>query len=198
MRTSDTVARESFERWSTGAFVVAGLLWVGDAALLGSEIMGLYEHGLLNGEFIISALLATMVGLLGFYPRLSDRMPRLALVSGAVAAIAGLGIVVTFVWHLAAIALSGVSTPPGIALIPPLVALVVFGVAILYSDAPSRAIGALVLVYLAVLVAAVGASDWLQFALAALLGGVGLVIGHVHHAGVGPVDSPEPTPDSTT
>lgn len=192
------VSRESLEWWSTGAFVAAGLLWLGDAALLGSEVMGLYEHGLLNGVFILSALLATMVGLLGFYPRLSDRMPRLALVSGAVAAIAGLGVAVTFVWYLAAMALSGVSTPPALALIASLVALVVFGVAILYSDAPSRAIGALVLVYLAVLVAAIGASEWLQFALAALLGGVGLVIGYVHHAGVGPLDSPEPTPDSTT
>lgn len=181
-----------------GAFVAAGMLWLGDAALLGSEVMGLYAHGLLNGVFIISALLATMVGLLGFYPRLSDRMSRLALVSGVVAAIAALGIVVTFVWYLAAMALSGVSMPPGVALVPGLVALVVFGVAILYSDTPSRAIGTLVLVYLAVLVAAIGATEWLQFALAALLGGVGLVIAYVHDAGAGPLDSPESTPESTT
>ncbi len=198
MGTSDTVLRGSLERWTTGAFVAAGLLWLGDAALLGSEVMGLYTHGLLNGVFIISALLATMVGLLGLYPRLSDRMPRLALGSGAVAAIAAVGLVVTFVWYLAAMALAGVATPPGLALVPPLVALAVFGVAITYSDAPSRAIGVLVLGYLAALVAAVGATEWLQFALATLLGGVGLVIGYVHHTGADPLDSPNPTPDSTT
>jgi uncharacterized membrane protein YidH (DUF202 family) len=198
MRTSDTISQESLDRWSTGAFVAAGLLWLGDAALLGSEVMGLYAHGLLNGVFIISALLATMIGLLGFYPRLSDQMPRLALVNGAVAAIAAVGLVVTVVWQFAAMALSGVSTPPGLTAIPPLVALVVFGVAILYSDVPSRAIGAFLLIYLAVLVAAIGTSEWLQFALAALLGGVGLVIGYVHHDGVGPLESPEPISDSTT
>lgn len=197
MRTSDILQWKSLERWSPTAFITSGVLWLGDTVLLGLAMMDIYAHGLLNGVFILTALLTTMVGLLGFYPRLADRVPRLALATAMVGAVAAGGLVVAFVWVLGAIALAGVSTPPGVFLLLPLLTLGLFGVVSLWIDVPSRTVGLLLLAYLGIFVGASLASNGLQFGLAGLVSVIALAIGYVHHTGSARPDRAESTVDST-
>lgn len=196
MAHSDTVSDAPLGRWSTRAFVASGVLWFGDTALLGLELLDIYAHGMLNGVLISGALLAMMVGLLGFYPRLSDRAPRLALGSAVLSGVALVGLVVTLSWLVAAIVSPSISTPPGAFLYVPLLALAFGGVVGLWTDVPSRTVGILLLAFLGVLLGATAVTGWLQFGLAGLLGLVALTIGYIHDADVDTLDSPERTPDS--
>lgn len=209
MPASDLVPWRRFERWRASAFVASAVLWLGDATLLGLEILEVYAHGLLNGLFLITAMLAAMVGLLGFVPRLSDRAPRLASVSGVVAAVAVAGLGVALAWHLAALVSAGVSTPPGVTAVPAILAFVAFGVAGLWTDEPSRTVGLLLLALAApwvtvFVVALVGPPAWLesapQWPLAIVISAlaiVSLAIGYVVRAGTSPLANAELSPDST-
>lgn len=195
MSTSDT-KWSRLEQWSTGAFVLSGLFWLGDATLLGLETLGIYAHGLLNGLLMISAMLTAMVGLLGFYPRLADRVPRVALGSAALAAVGAAGLVVTFVWQIAAMTLSGVGTPPGATAFPPLGAIVLFGVVALWTDTPSRTVGFLLVASVGVLAGAIAAVDWVQIALVGLLGIVVIAVAYVYRTGTARVETEETAPES--
>lgn len=197
MRTSNKLQWESLERWSAVAFMVAGVLWLADTVLLGLEVMGIYAHGLLNGVFILTALLTTIVGLLGFYPRLSDRIPRLALATATIGAVAAGGLVVALVWVLGTVALAGVSSPPSVFLLLPLVTLGLFGLVSLWIDVPSRTVGLLLLAYLVIIVGTSLATNGLQFGLAGLVSVIAFAIGYVHHTGSAKPDRAEKTVDST-
>lgn len=197
MRTGNGLQWESLGRWSATAFIISGVFWLADTLLLGLELVDIYAHGLLNGVFILAALLTTMLGLLGFYPRLADRVPRLALASAMVGAVAAGGLVVGFVWVLGTIALAGVSSPPSVFLLVALVALGLFGVVSLWSDRPSRTVGFLLLAYLGFLVGAFLASNGLQFGLAGLVSVNAVAIAYVHHTGGAGLDQAESTADAT-
>lgn len=197
MQTGNILQWKSLERWSATAFMLAGVLWLADTVLLGLEIMDIYAHGLLNGVFILTALLTTMVGLLGFYPRLAGRVPRLALATAIVGAVAAGGLVVAFAWVLGTIALAGVSSPPPVFLVLPLLTLALFGVVSLWIDVPSRTVGLLLVAYLVIIVGAYLASNGLQFGLAGLVSVIALAIGYVHHTGSARPDRAESTADTT-
>lgn len=205
----DMLPWQMLERRRASAFVASGILWLGDATLLGLELLEIYAHGLLNGLFIITAMLAAMLGLLGFVPRLSERAPRLARVSAVVAAVAVAGLAVALVWHLGAIVSAGLSFPPGVGAVPAILALALFGVAGLWTDDPSRAVGLLLLGLAApwvtvFVVALVGPPGWLESApqwslpvVISALAVLSLAIGYVVRAGRSPLPHAEPSTDST-
>lgn len=143
------------ERRRATAFLVAGGLLV---ASPGTKALALFADvtppAWLVVLLVFPGLLASLAGLLGLYPGLADRVPRLALAGGGVVAISGVGLTMTFGWLLAASVLPAVAgiaiaPPPGV-VFPSLVSLlatafVVFGVASVGAGVPSRSVGLLLL-----------------------------------------------------
>ena len=105
---------------------------------------GVSIPGTVNGTFILSAFLLTQVGVLGLYAPLADETPRLAVTGGLLVGITGLTTAVTLAWMLSA-GLLNQPTPPSSLLIGLilgiLVALLLFGLASVDADAPSRTSG---------------------------------------------------------
>lgn len=77
---------ESLEKWSPTGFLVAGVLLVVFAAFLGYEAFT--DTSAPEDIFGPPGFFLAMIGLLGLYPRLADRTPRLAR-AGAVGATIG-------------------------------------------------------------------------------------------------------------
>lgn len=98
MSTSHRSLLKPLERWSANTFLVAGVLLFGYAVSKGiytfTDVTPIGAFDVAYGGF---GLLVAMVGVLGLYPRLSDRAPRLSLVGvvftviGAVATSSVLG-----------------------------------------------------------------------------------------------------------
>lgn len=84
-----TTRWKSLEQWSPTAFLVAGVLLVVFAALLGYE--GVTGTSAPEDIFGPPGFFLAMVGLLGMYPALADRTSRLARISATGAAIAAVG-----------------------------------------------------------------------------------------------------------
>lgn len=167
------------EQWSAPAFLGAGVLWLGDASLLGLEYLQIYTHGPLNGVLISGAMLATVIGLLGFVPKFSHKLPKLAAVNALIGVVAVISMGATVVWSFGALLLGGISTPPGITAVPTLVAFGWFGVVGLWTDIPSRVVGLLLVALDAPWVGIfvlmlLGAPAWIappsQWSLAVLIG----------------------------
>jgi hypothetical protein len=189
---------EVLEQRSAVAFLVAGVFWLSDTVLLGLEMIDIYTSGLLNGVFLIIALLTSMVGLLGFYPNLADKRPRLALTCAIIVAIAVGGLVIALIWQLGAMALTGVSTPPGFVIVSPLLGFVLVGGASLRDAVPSRIIGVLLLLNVGVLVVAAAMTGWVQFGLVAVTGIIAVAISYRLRSEFISADSVEPAPNTTT
>ena len=143
MASASKIPWRDLEQWSATAFLGAGVLWLGDASLLGLEHLQIYTHGILNGVLISGAMLVTVIGLLGFVPKFSDERPFLATVNALIGGVAVITMGATVVWTSGAILLAGVSTPPGITAVPTLGAFTWFGVAGIWTDTPSRSVGIL-------------------------------------------------------
>lgn len=141
MAAASKIPWRYLERRSATAFLVAGLLWVGDTSLLGLEHLQIYTHGLWNGVLISGAMLATVIGLLGFVPKFYNERPTLAIVNALIGGLAVITMVATVVWSFGAVLVANISTPPGITALPTLVAFTWFGIASIWSDIPSRSVG---------------------------------------------------------
>jgi hypothetical protein len=150
--TTGTKRWDSFERWSATAFLTAGVLWLLDTVLLGIELFAgvsiLGTPGPLNPVLYVSGVVAAIVGLLGLYPGLSGRMPRLARISAGLVVVAGAATVVLLVWFVT-VTLLNRPDPPGVLLILSILVaalgLLLFGIAGVRTGVPSRAVGLLVL-----------------------------------------------------
>lgn len=154
MATNDTGLVKSLEGRSSTAFLIAGMLFVADAALVGSVIVSAGEELMLLGQaFIAAGWTAGFVGLLGIYPTLAEQRPRMARV-GAV--LVGIGVVVFVVMGVASIGyftnvLSGDLSAlvpiflPGV-IIGSVLGFLTFGVTTLRSDVYSRTVGVLFVV----------------------------------------------------
>jgi hypothetical protein len=173
------VGMTSLARRSGAAFLVAGGLLLGSTTLkgIGWFTTASPPAGLVM-LFAVPGLLVTFAGLLGLYPRLADRSPRLSRAGLAATIIGGTGLLVTVAWGVVGGALRAVfgealpATPPE-ALFVALVATIalaagLFGVAGLRTRVPSRRVGLLLLGYAATYVALVVAGialatvpDWL-------------------------------------
>lgn len=86
---STTTRGHPFERWSPSLFLVGGGLMVGHAAMLGVQAFSNLTPP--PDVFGPTGHLVALLGLLGLYPTLADRSPRVGRVAMAVAAVALLG-----------------------------------------------------------------------------------------------------------
>lgn len=155
MHIAPTRAWRAFERWSTEAFLLAGVLLLASPAHIGLELfMNVPLPSWMVASFILPGLTATLVGLVGLYPRIADRAPRMASVGGLFTALAGTTLVVLFGWILGDNVLTeasgmAIGSPPDAAFLVLAVtmtlAFVSFGTASLRVAVPSRPVGALLL-----------------------------------------------------
>ena len=98
MSTNETGLWGSLERRRSTAFLIAGLMFAVDAAIVAAVIGPLGEQYMLLGQaFIAAGWTAGFVGLLGVFPGLADRSRRLAQ-AGAV--LVGIGLLVSSRWGL--------------------------------------------------------------------------------------------------
>lgn len=144
-----------FERWSETAFLVAGGVWIIDAAIYVLRIISDFSiAGAINGTLLLLALLLTLAGVFGLYVPLTDKAPRLALAGVLFGGVAGLVALTTLVWVVSA-GLLNQPMPPGITLavivIGSIVSLFLFGNASVRTDIPSRMSGVLLLTLAATL-----------------------------------------------
>jgi len=146
---------QTLEPWSATAFFIAGGLLLASPTHIVLELfMNIPLPSWIVALFIIPGLMATLVGLLGLYPRLVDRAPRLALIGGVMAGITGTILAVIFGWILGGALLSAVSgiaigTPPGVLFstfaLTMTLGFVFFGVATLRSPGLAHSFGLLLL-----------------------------------------------------
>lgn len=197
---------DKLERWSSTALLVAGGLYGVDTVFMALDLFT--DVSLSGGVFVVvfvSALILTLVGVLGFYPSLSERRPRVARISMAPIAGAGVLLPVTFGWAIIASLLNR-SLPPGslAALIIGLIflGLLLFGVASARVQAPSRIGGVLVLGLVAIWAgwfagfAVWGPHDlpgWWSPMFSAGTSVTTLALGYTHHGSVKLPIHPEPT-----
>lgn len=140
---------DTLEQWGSMALLVAGALYGVDTVFMALDLFT--AVALSGGVFVVvfvSAVVLTLVGVLGFYPSLSESRPRLARISLAPIAGAGVLLTVTFGWAVGASLLNR-SLPPGslAALILSLIflGLLLVGIASARVRAPSRIGGVFVL-----------------------------------------------------
>ena len=154
MVTNDTKLWETLERRRSTAFLIAGLMFAVDAAIIAAVIGPLGEQYIpLVQAFIAAGWTAGFVGLLGVFPRLADRSRRLAQV-GAV--FVGIGLLVFVSMGIVSLAyfsntLSGDLDTlvtilfPGI-IIGSVLGFVTFGAATLRTGVHARSVGVLFVV----------------------------------------------------
>ena len=154
MVTNDTKLWETLERRRSTAFLIAGLMFAVDAAIIAAVIGPLGEQYMQLGQaFIAAGWTAGFVGLLGVFPGLADRSRRLAQ-AGAV--LVGIGLLVFVSMGIVSLAyfsntLSGDLDTlvtilfPGI-IIGSVLGFVTFGAATLRTGVHARSVGVLFVV----------------------------------------------------
>jgi hypothetical protein len=154
MVTNDTKLWETLERRRSTAFLIAGLMFAVDAAIIAAVIGPLGEQYIpLVQAFIAAGWTAGFVGLLGVFPGLADRSRRLAQ-AGAV--FVGIGLLVFVSMGIVSLAyfsntLSGDLDTlvtilfPGI-IIGSVLGFVTFGAATLRTGVHARSVGVLFVV----------------------------------------------------
>ena len=166
MSTNDAGLWESLERRRSTAFLIAGLMFAVDAAIVAAVIGPLGEQYMLLGQaFVAAGWTAGFVGLLGVFPGLADRSRRLAQ-AGAV--LVGIGLLVFVSMGIASLAyfsnaLSGDLSAlvpillPGV-IIGSVLGFVTFGAATLRTGVHARSVGVLFVVLGLIPVVNIGSS----------------------------------------
>lgn len=206
--TRGTPTRGSIENWSGAVFLVAGGLFLINTLHEGlARYTALFEGGVLNVVVYLSALIVMLVGLLGLSPRLADWTPRLARASAVIAAIAGISTVVLLLWA-SSTQLLNQSLPPGILVIVTVtlivLAIILFCIASLKTGTPLRAVGLLLLVFVATwlgvfgVVMVYGPANWIAIFVNGVSFIVLLAIGYLLRTKSALTDREEakPAPDS--
>lgn len=145
-----------FEQWSPTAFIVGGLGILGTSVVGSLDVAGvLSSSGRLAMGPLLFGLWFVFVGLIGLYPRVAERSPRLSL--GGVWA-SGIAWVAWTVTMLAAILVDITSErtiadpgswgPPllAVAFVLALLSFLAYGIATTWSATPSRTLGILLLI----------------------------------------------------
>lgn len=204
---------QSLERWSATAFLAAGAFFVGFVVRNGFIAFGDGFSEQLTAAlylvFIVPAELAAYVGLLGLYPRLADRVPRLAGAGAVLVGIAGVAILGFAGGVGSALLASGPPEPPAISQLLYLVTILttvlgfgLFGVASLRARVPSRRLGYVILVppatYVVMMTGTIAGYTpaWSTFALSATQAVAHLAIGTALWNGGLTADRTERAPDS--
>lgn len=195
------------EERSPMVFLLAGLLWLADTTLLSIELFTgisiLGTPGPVNPLLYISGLVAAIVGLLGFYPALARRSPRVAGVSAALLGIAGVAITVILVWFVV-VTLLNRPDPPGallfLGIFVAAVGFILIGIASIRSGIPSGTVGLLVLAIPATLIGSIilvfgiyggNSPDWTSPATGVVISVLLLAIWYLLQSGPWPVESLE-------
>lgn len=173
---SSTPHWAALERWSPTLFLAGGVVVVGYAALFAVEALtdATMTKKLASG----TGFTLVFVGLLGLYPRLTDRSPKLARAAAVFAILGAVGFAIVLVTGAAQYA--ELDTPrwlSGFVVLNVLGILLGFslsGIAVLRTGAHSRTVGLLLVVPAVVFVANIAAvvtlgqgnvSTWLGFVL---------------------------------
>lgn len=199
---TNTTRWDVLARWSPTAFLVAGVLLSFTAAVYGLELVASMSlEGLLTGLPLFVGLLVAYVGLLGLYPRLANRVPRLAL-AGIVLIVVPVIVVVFFlVFSLASLLVefgepSFTGTLFMVIFVGFTLGVSLLGVASLWTQVPSRAVGFFLLLFVVpwVVLLSVGADPptGLEFATTAMMAVAVVAIGVSLRAEGGPPDRAEP------
>lgn len=156
MPSSNSGLWKSLEKWCPVVFLIAGsslfihVILVGLIGYAGVSISEGY-----HAMFGLAGLVGAIVGLLGFYPRLTDKSPRLALASVLAVAVAGILFSGVLVWLLGTTLLTGGpqdTAPSWVGVLAPLAIVMIASgfvstsIASLRTDVPSRTIGLLLMV----------------------------------------------------
>ncbi len=199
---------DALETRSAAAFIAAGVFLFGDTALQALErFAAVSTPGVLRGVLMLSGLLAALVGLLGFYPRLVDESRKLARVGVVVTAVACGTFAVVWVWWIVGNVLTAVPEPsPAInmlAVVTMVLGFLLFGVASLRTDIPSRSIGGLLLaivgVFVGMVVVLIGRIDLPTWSIVAVLGVLSVImltIGYLLRTSSPQTERTKPTSDS--
>lgn len=170
----------SLEKWTPRAFLLAGVLFVGHAAVRGVEAFTTAPPP--ADVFGPAGYVVALVGLAGLYPALADRTAKLARLAAAVAGLPFAGWLVIEAWSVGEVA--GIVPPqpdvfPGAffvaVILTTLLAYVLFGVASLRAEVHSRTVAVLLLAPAAVLVLLIAGATVLDAG--AAVGGVVVGIG---------------------
>ncbi|QLD86581.1 hypothetical protein HWV23_12870 [Natronomonas halophila] len=166
------------------------------------------DTGLQNFVIYISGLVVAVVGVLGFYRRLTNQAPRLAGISLTLVAV-GTGSLLTLIIWAVMMTILNQPLPPGM-LIPitvgiTLLGLLLFGVTILWTRTLSRTVGGLLLGFVGIWILGIATisplisgTEWLPVVLLVATGVFPLTIGYLLPTDGIPTDHAEPTPDPTT
>lgn len=215
MSSSNRGLWKSLETWCPIVFLIAGIslsIHVVLVGLIGYAGVSISEG--YHAMFGLAGLIGAIVGLLGFYPKLIDKSPRLARAS--VLAVGGAGILfsVILVWLLGSTLLVGGpqdTTPGWVGILAPLaIVLIASGfvstsVASLRTGVPSRAVGLLLLVpvasWIVILVVSVVTNFTAPYALDFFANGAislsWLAIGYTLQTGSATIERAGTSPDST-
>lgn len=206
----------TLEGWTATAFFVAGGLLLASPAHVGLELFtDVSLPTWLVTLFVMPGLTTALFGLLGLYPRLADRAPRLALAGGVTAGITGTILALLFGWILGGTLVSAVpgiviGTPPGVLFttvaLTMTLGFLLFGFATLRSPDLAPSFGLLLLLFavpwLVVLVAtAVFGSafpDWLTLAIYGPIPFIMLATGYTLRVGAIPTGREDASVDVTT
>lgn len=145
---------ESFERQTVTAFLLAAVLLLAFAAIVGlnsyTEItIPIRVLPVVGGLGLVTASL----GIVGLYPRLGEGAPRLSLAGVVAVLLAGVGELFVIGWPVVSVATGGSAEPPAWYAVGLLIALVfnalgylLFAIGTLRTSALSRTVGGLLLV----------------------------------------------------
>lgn len=201
---------ESLEQISARLFLLSSGLFFFNAIyeLLQRFTPYLGDTGLQNFVIHISGLVLAVVGVLGFYRRLTKQAPRLAGTSLIVVAV-GTGSLLTLIISAIIMSVLNQPVPPGMP-IPitvgiTLLGLLLFGVTILWTPTLSPTVGGLLLGFVGIWIVGIvtmspliSGTEWLPVVLLVATGVFPLIIGYLTHAEGVSTDHAEPTPDPTT
>jgi hypothetical protein len=206
MVKTQAVSWNFLEKWSSTLFTLAGILfligtgffWLEDFVgptgfrmagwnqfgAFSASYLGINDPEWLHGLILMIELIPASLGLLGLYPRLSDRAPRAAQASAWIATLAFAAVVINLAWSVA-VGLSLVaSMPPDsvglLTLVLFMLGFVSFGLASLRTGVHERTTGVLLVGYPPFLMGAFVTDSWVSAGLGMVIAAVLLSIGYVH------------------
>lgn len=136
----------SLERWRSVSFLVAGILF--SAIVINDGLTALANTGMNLSPLVhLGLMLVVYAGLLGLSPRLVERAPRLGRVGQGLVVILGLEVGLTFIvgLNLGSVPRFVFALTVATAIIGSAIAVTVFGVTSLWSQAYPRAVGGFLL-----------------------------------------------------
>lgn len=203
MAYRDKIPWKLLERWSAAAFIAAGVLFLVTSALFGSATLTDISHpGWVTGLFGLSGLIASFIGLVGLYPQLVDRAPRIARAGVMTLVIAGIALVVFPLCQFAKTWGIDLQSLPIvvflIAVIATISGFLLFGIASLRTRVPSRKVGFLIIgtsitfIVLLVLDMIYGGSPvWVDFIMSMIQSFLLLTLGYAMPTNTIPFESKE-------